>query len=69
MDDRLVAFDPPGVYIMTGSRDNKYDINVGRNDLVCAGKMWPTIDKQCNLLIGNSSRIGKGPLFFRLLMR
>ena len=36
MGDRKVAFDPPGVHIMTGCRDNKYDIDVGRNDLVCA---------------------------------
>ena len=35
MGDRKVPFDPPGVQIMTGCRDNKYRIDVGRNDLVC----------------------------------
>ncbi|MCK9593478.1 MAG: hypothetical protein M0Q91_15860 [Methanoregula sp.] len=33
------------------------------------GKMYPTINKQINLLIGNSSRFGKEQLFFRLLLR
>ena len=35
MGDRQVPFDPPGVEIMTSCRDNKYGIDVGRNDLVC----------------------------------
>ena len=36
MGDRKVPFDPAGVEIMTGCGDNKYRIDVGRNDLVGA---------------------------------
>jgi hypothetical protein len=36
MGDRKVSFDPPCVEVMTGCSDNKHDIDVGRNDLVCA---------------------------------
>ncbi len=36
MGDRKVAFDPPGIQIMAGCRDDKYGVDVGRNDLVGA---------------------------------
>jgi len=36
MGDGKVPFDPPCVEIMAGCRDNKYNIDVGCNDLLCA---------------------------------